>query len=264
VAERNGAALLQKITEAGGTAPLPQGAGRIADVAAVSRLSGREVAVYRDGVTGTRQITLGNADSVTVPAGSRIVAHTQPGVGTAALTPSAADVTGLSRLGQGSSAIIDQGGNIARFRVDDVATQGARAEPGEAVTFQAPSSANGPVVFRPPPGATAEEIAQIKAYIEGSNAALDAGALSSTGRVSTKGALRTDASLAAAQERARATSNGTPYQGHAGHVPDTTWTGTPEPHSWLDLSPRVNMSLGGQAGGYPIGYKPTEFVYEGP
>lgn len=264
VAERNGAALVQRITEAGGTAPLPPGAGRIADVAAASRVSGREVAVYRDGVTGTRQITLGHADSVTVPAGSRIVAHTQPGVGPAALTPSAADVTGLSRLGQGSSAIIDQAGNIARFRVDDVAAQGARAAPGEAVTFQAPSSANGPVVFRPPPGATAEEIAQIKAYIEGSNAALDAGALSSTGRVSTKGALRTDASLAAAQERARAASNGTPYQGHAGHVPDTTWTGTPEPHSWLDLSPRVNMSLGGQAGGYPIGYKPTEFVYEGP
>ena len=138
VAERNGAALVQRITEAGGTAPLPQGAGRIADVAAASRVSGREVAVYRDGATGTRQITLGHADSVTVPAGSRIVAHTQPGVGPAALTPSAADVTGLSRLGQGSSAIIDQAGNVARFRADDVAAQGARAAPGEAVTFQAP------------------------------------------------------------------------------------------------------------------------------
>jgi hypothetical protein len=30
----------------------------------------------------------------------------------------------------------------------------------------------------------------------------------------------------------------------------------------MDLSPRVNMSLGGQAAGYPTGYMPTEFLFE--
>lgn len=47
-----------------------------------------------------------------------------------------------------------------------------------------------------------------------------------------------------------------------GHVPDTTWTDDPLPHSWLDLDPRVNLSLGGQAGGYPVGFRPTEFIFD--
>lgn len=265
LAERRGAELVQRLTEAGGTTTLPNGAGRIADLSAASRQSGVELAVFRDGTTGQRMVTMGAAESVSVPAGSRIIAHTQPGAGAAALTPSATDLAGLGALGQRSSAIIDQAGGLARFGVDDATLATTpRAAAGEAVTFRAPEGMTGPVTFRPPPGATAEEVAQVKAYIEGSNAALDAGALSSTGRVSTKGDLRTDASLAAAQERARAANAGTPYQGHAGHVPDTTWTGTAQPHSWLDLSPRVNTSLGGQVGGYPLGYKPTEFLFEGP
>jgi hypothetical protein len=28
---------------------------------------------------------------------------------------------------------------------------------------------------------------------------------------------------------------------------------------WLDLDPRVNLSIGGQVNRYPIGYVPTEF-----
>ena len=120
----------------------------------------------------------------------------------------------------------------------------------------------GPVVFRAHPEATAEEIAQIEAYVQGSNEALDAGYLSATGRVSTKGTLRTDASLVAAEERATAAAAGNPYVGHAGHVPDTTWTGNPVPYQWLDLSPRVNSSLGGQAGRYPVGYQPTIFIFK--
>ena len=119
-------------------------------------------------------------------------------------------------------------------------------------------------MFRAPPGATPEEIEQVQAYVNGSNEALKAGALSPTGRVSTAGQLRIDASAAAAEERASALAQGTPYQGHVGHVPDTTWTGNPQPYSWLDLSPRVNSSLGGQATRYPVGYQPTEFIFEGP
>jgi len=122
---------------------------------------------------------------------------------------------------------------------------------------------SGPVEVKPPPDASPEQVEQVKKYVDGSNEALKEGALSPTGRVSTKGALRSSASLAAAQERARAASEGTPYSGHAGHVPDTTWTGTAKPHSWLDLDPTVNTSIGGQANRYPVGYKPTEFIFVG-
>lgn len=117
----------------------------------------------------------------------------------------------------------------------------------------------GPVIVKAPPNASAEEVAQVRQYVAGSNDALTAGALSPTGRVSTQGSLRQEASMAAAGERA---ANPGTYTGmHAGHVPDTTWTGTPQPHSWQALNPRVNTSIGGQSNGYPVGYRPTEFVY---
>ncbi len=102
----------------------------------------------------------------------------------------------------------------------------------------------------------------MKAYIRGCNKALKAGKLSSTGRVSTKGSLRSKATQSAKKEKNRARKAGTPYKGHPGHVPDTTWTGDPNPYSWLDLDPRVNTSLGSQAKNYPVGYKPTKFVYK--
>jgi RHS repeat-associated protein len=119
---------------------------------------------------------------------------------------------------------------------------------------------SGPVVLRAPPGATAEEMAQLEAYCAGCNAALNSGGLSPTGRVSTGGALRIEANNAAATERSSAAAAGQPYQGVVGHVPDTTWTGNAQPYQWMDLTRRLNSSLGGQTNGYPIGYKPTEFL----
>jgi hypothetical protein len=121
---------------------------------------------------------------------------------------------------------------------------------------------SGPVEITPPPKATSEQIAHTKAYIAGANQALQAGRLSPTGRVSTKGRLRYQASESADREKLRAAAAGIPYKGHAGHVPDTTWTGTAEPFSWLDLDPSVNLSIGGQVKRYPIGYKPTEFRFK--
>lgn len=130
---------------------------------------------------------------------------------------------------------------------------------GERLTIRG----DGTVYFRAPPGAPAEEIAQVQAYIQGSNEALVAGYLSPSGRVSTSGQLRVDANRAAAVERSAAAARGQPYGDlHAGHVPDTTWTGKPEPFKWLPLSPRVNSSLGGQAAAYPVGFKPTGFAFE--
>ena len=116
----------------------------------------------------------------------------------------------------------------------------------------------GTVYVNPPPNATAAQLQQIQAYVNGANQAVDQGLLMN-GRVSTAGALREQASAAAQAERAAAAATGTPYQGQVGHVPDTTWTGTPQPLSWLDLEPRVNMSIGGQANGYPLGFVPTGF-----
>ena len=48
---------------------------------------------------------------------------------------------------------------------------------------------------------------------------------------------------------------------HVGHVPDTTWTGTAQPHSWQALDGSINTSLGAQALRYPVGYEPTGFWY---
>ena len=120
---------------------------------------------------------------------------------------------------------------------------------------------SGPVEFKAPPNATQNQIQQVKDYVDGCNNALKDGALSPTGRVSTGGDLRRKASSAARNEKVGAAQAGTPYSGHAGHVPDTTWTGTPQPHSWLDLDPTVNTRLGGQSTKYPIGYKPTIFIF---
>jgi hypothetical protein len=120
----------------------------------------------------------------------------------------------------------------------------------------------GPVRFKAPKNATPEEIAQVRAYVAGSEKARLDGALSPTGRVSTQGKLGLDSSRSAARERARAVRAGQPYSGHAGHTPDTTWTGKPDPPGYLDLSGRVNTSLGGQSSHYPVGYKPTEFVFD--
>jgi hypothetical protein len=116
----------------------------------------------------------------------------------------------------------------------------------------------GTVTVNLPPGATAAQAQQVQAYVDGANQAVNQGLLMN-GRVSTTGALRSAASRAAAVERANAAAAGTPYQGQVGHVPDTTWTGTPQPFSWLDLDPTVNASIGGQANGYPIGFVPTDF-----
>ncbi len=123
-------------------------------------------------------------------------------------------------------------------------------------------SSFGIVEIKAPPDATPDQIAQVQAYIDGCNEALKAGRLSKSGRVSTKGALRRKASKAAKNEAKRAQDDGTPYKGHVGHVPDTTWTGKAEPYRWQDLDPVVNTSLGGQTKKYPIGYKPTGFVFK--
>ena len=121
---------------------------------------------------------------------------------------------------------------------------------------------SGPVVFKPPKNATEAEIEDMRKYVEGSNEALNAGYISSIGRVSTKGKLRKEANELIKMERKKAEKLGRPYTGVVGHVPDTTWTNTPIPYKWQDEIQRVNASAGAQSNKYPIGYKPTEFILE--
>jgi len=121
---------------------------------------------------------------------------------------------------------------------------------------------DGVIRFRPPPGATPEEIAQVQRYVDAAERARLEGRLSKTGRVSTDGELRLEASKAARREKLRAAEAGTPYDGHAGHAPDTTWIGKPEAYEWHDQTRKVNSSLGGQVRKYPVGFKPSEFVFD--
>lgn len=157
---------------------------------------------------------------------------------------------------QGEPGKIESTEDVESSGQFDVKSDDTSSVPGEG------GSGSGIVEFKAPPDATPAQIAQVKAYVDGCNEALKAGKLSSTGRVSTQGSLRRRASRAARKEAQRAMKAGTPYTGHVGHVPDTTWTGTPDPYDWLDLDPVVNTSLGGQSNGYPIGYKPTGFVFK--
>ena len=119
---------------------------------------------------------------------------------------------------------------------------------------------SGPVVFYPPKNATAAELKELDDYVAGCNRALEAGALSKTGRVATtKSSLAQEAKAAAAREKK---AHPELYSGGkvAGHVPDTGWGRGPEPHEWQPMSPKVNSSLGGQNNRYPVGYKPTIFL----
>jgi hypothetical protein len=96
-------------------------------------------------------------------------------------------------------------------------------------------------------------------YCDAANCALEAGYLSETGRVETKGRVSAAAQRAATRERRLAEREGRPYSGVVGHGPDTTWTGKPEAYEWIDMSREINGSLARQSAEYPIGYKPTVF-----
>ncbi|WP_256700140.1 hypothetical protein [Actinomyces oris] len=103
---------------------------------------------------------------------------------------------------------------------------------------------SGPVIFYPRKNATEAEMKEYREYVAGCNRALEAGALSKTGRVATtKSSLVQEAKAAAAREKK---AHPELYSGGkvASHVPDTGWGRGPEPHEWQPMSRRVNSSLG--------------------
>jgi hypothetical protein len=102
------------------------------DLAAMSRQSGREVALYRDIGSGERFLALGNRTGVNIPENSRLIAHTQPGSGAAAVRASVADEAALARLNQRSSVIINDAGDAAtRFRPTARGAELAQREAGD-------------------------------------------------------------------------------------------------------------------------------------
>lgn len=141
-AEAAGAKLLRGAEAGGGTVRVARNGGLTAqDLAAASRQSGREVALYRDLASGERYVTVGTRTGAQVPEGSRLIAHTQPGTGAAAVRASVADEVAISRLGQRSSVIIDDGGTAStRFRATEANTDVVRMEAG-TVRLHAPNAA---------------------------------------------------------------------------------------------------------------------------
>jgi RHS repeat-associated protein len=142
-------------------------------------------------------------------------------------------------------------GRFAQY-MEELARQ-EHANPGDPL--------RAPVLFSAPPAANAMEEAHTLEAISLANLAHDEGLLSVVGRVSTQGALGSAKSAAAGVERARALEAGTPYKYVVGHGPDATWTGKAATRFWQDVLSRVNSSLGGQARRYPLGYRPTRFLY---
>lgn len=96
-------------------------------------------------------------------------------------------------------------------------------------------------------GRTPSEIASLREYVTRSNDWLAQNGPQTI--QSTQGTLRHQASRAAATERRRAARAGMPYQGQAGHVPDTAVTGLANPPAgWLDMVGVSNNAAGGTLG----------------
>lgn len=116
----------------------------------------------------------------------------------------------------------------------------------------------GPVAVCPPKdGETPQEVQQRLDYIGRANATITEPLV----RVPTNGRLREAANKTAAAERK---AHPEKYEGGlvAGHVPDTTWGGNAvPPGGFLPMTSRLNSSIGGQAGAYPVGYKASRFVF---
>ena len=190
------------------------------------------------------------------------------------LAPKAVEVaeSQIARMG-GRLHAVEPGLSLGGSVVDNVESSAARsayqyellkrdllrqeiASPGEAMS--------GPVVLQDPvAGATRAQAYQIREYADIGNLSILEGYMSPTGRVSTEGVTRRLASSAAAEERVTAAVEGRPYTGVVSHGIDTTWTGRPVPPFWLDHDLSINSSLGRQAQNYPLGYKPTRFIYQG-
>jgi len=105
--------ILTDIRKSGGT--LPVGRGQISgqDVAALSRVTGNEFAVFRSRETGQRFIRELGPTGGAIPANSRLILHSQPGSTATAVIPRSLDRSALQAFGQWSSVIINAAGTFS-------------------------------------------------------------------------------------------------------------------------------------------------------
>nr|WP_203668286.1 hypothetical protein [Cellulomonas pakistanensis] len=173
-------------------------------------------------------------------------------------------------------ALTAVGGAGVAARVASGARAGHRIEESMVVTervtvgrtgytadeLMTPTPGDGPMSFQFKDTWSTDQLRNASEHLDLANAARLRGELAPDGRVSTAGELRDAADYAARQERLRAERAGDPYGDQvAGHGPDTTWTGQPEPPFWQRQDSSVNSSFGAQARGFPLGSTPT--IFEG-
>jgi hypothetical protein len=106
-------ALLDRIRRAHGPLEVPTGTLRAQDLAAASRASGNEIALYRDRATKKRFVIELGPVGGEIPSNVRLILHVQPGEGPFAVIPSAIDRTTLSELRQKSSVVINSAGDYS-------------------------------------------------------------------------------------------------------------------------------------------------------
>ena len=113
-------AILGNIREAGGTLDISRGQVSAQDLAALTRATGNEFAIFRNRDTGQLFVRELGPSMGQVPKNSRLVIHSQPGDGPLSVQPSGHDRQALEALGQRSSVIINEEGTFSiRFGVDN-------------------------------------------------------------------------------------------------------------------------------------------------
>ena len=172
----------------------------------------------------------------------------------------------LTAIGGAGIAARLAAGARAGLRAEETLAVAERVTVGRtgytAEELMTPTPGDGPMSFRFKSTWDADQLRNASEHLDLANAARLRGDLAPDGRVSTAGELRDAADYAARQERLRAERAGDPYGDQvAGHGPDTTWTGQPEPPFWQRQDGSVNSSFGAQAQRFPLGSTPT--IFEG-
>ena len=114
--------ILTDIRRAGGTLPISRGLISSQEIAALSRVTGNEFALFRNRETGQRFIRELGPTGGEVPANSRLILHSQPDSTATSVIPSSLDRSALEVFGQWSSVIINAAGTFSmRFGRTSVA-----------------------------------------------------------------------------------------------------------------------------------------------
>ena len=116
--------LLQKLAESGGRVPVPAGQINANIMAELQAATANEHALIRatDGMRYLVQLAGKSFQGITLPGGSfpadavRLIAHTHPGQGVVSLRPSFYDNQILLELNQTFSLIINEAGEVLRWR----------------------------------------------------------------------------------------------------------------------------------------------------